>query len=273
MKNKLFISLVLLSSLAFVPSAFAATPGLTNYTLLEPLPYGGNNESVTSVTAETFIPGLFRLILAIASVLAVVRLIYAGIIYMSSDAYNKKNEAKTIIQDALWGLGLAMGAWIIVATILGPQALTFNLSLQTTPITNPPTGGGGTGGGGSPSSLTQADVLRQFQGKINVIGPIQLAGLQQITINELLRLKNECNCFVGVTSATGGSHEDGKYSHENGYKVDLRSKDEGAVLLSHIQKYPPLPDRTGAHPAKMYQAPSGAKYAVESDHIDVVVGG
>ncbi len=132
----MILLLVVISGGLWVSDAYALTapPQLTEYKLLEPLPYDGKNTPSQTTNAATFIPGLFRLVLAIASVLAVVRLIFAGIIYMTSDAYNKKNEAKNIINDALWGLGLAMGAWVIVATILGPQALTFNLSLQTTAI-------------------------------------------------------------------------------------------------------------------------------------------
>jgi hypothetical protein len=104
---------------------------LTEYTLLEPLPLGPGNELVTKTTAPDFISGLFRLTIAIAGALAVLRLIYAGIIKMSSDAITEQNKAKGIISDAIWGLLLTMGAWVIVATVLPSTdgKLIFDLSL------------------------------------------------------------------------------------------------------------------------------------------------
>lgn len=138
MKNKLLLSLL----------------ALTDYKLLEPIPLGESGEIVDSVSTANYIGGLFRLALAVAGALAVFRLIYAGITYMSSDAFNKKNEAKGIIENALWGLGLAMGAWLIVALILPPTekgAFIFDLSFSKTTLPefdNAPTETGEDGGGG-----------------------------------------------------------------------------------------------------------------------------
>ncbi|MBX4206525.1 pilin [Candidatus Parcubacteria bacterium] len=135
---------LLLLGLCLAPHALSA---LTDYNLLEPLPFDGNGLT-TTVNTGTYIAGLFRLVIALAGAIAVLRLIYAGIVYMSTDAFGKKEQAKNIIQETMMGLALTLGAWVIVATILPPQEdgkFVFELSLPTTPLPkdeNPPSGGG-----------------------------------------------------------------------------------------------------------------------------------
>ena len=121
-----------LFSLFFVPYStpvLAQTaPKATEYKLLAPIPLTESGKVSESASTATYIPGLFRLMIAIATGLAVLMLIYAGIKYMSTDAFTGKEEAKGIIENALWGLLLAISAWLIVATI-DPKLVSFNLSI------------------------------------------------------------------------------------------------------------------------------------------------
>ncbi len=153
---------------------------LTEYKLLEPLPFDSSGELKTSVNAGNYIPGLFRLVLAIAGVLVVVRIIYAGILYMSSDAYSGKSAGKEIINDALWGLALTLGAWILVATLFDTPGDTIDLTIkipaQDLPAnTNPPDSGGGGGSGGSgcqgecPYSYTNGSSNISYKDCINCV--------------------------------------------------------------------------------------------------------
>ena len=132
---------------------------LTPYQLLEPLPFVTSNPNCggpgnpCKTDANTYIPGLFRLGLAVASGLAVIRLIWGGFIKLSSDAYSGQNEAKEIIKNALTGLILALGAWIIVATFFPTRdgSIVIDLSVPARPLPpsnnqpNPTPGGGGGG--------------------------------------------------------------------------------------------------------------------------------
>lgn len=144
------LSFILMANLGLTTTVLAAGP-LTDYTLIEPLPLSGTNQLDPTTNAATYIPGLFKLALAIASVLAVIMLIYAGLIYMSTDAYYKKNEAKGIIQNVAWGMALTFGAWVIVATLISPTngAFTFSLDLDLgkDAIDTSSTVGGGGGNG------------------------------------------------------------------------------------------------------------------------------
>lgn len=133
---------------------------LTPYQLLEPLPFVttsnpncGEPGNPCKTDANTYIPGLFRLGLAVASGLAVIRLIWGGFIKLSSDAYSGQNQAKEIINNALTGLILALGAWIIVATFFPTRdgSIVIDLSVPARPLPpsnnqpNPTPGGGGGG--------------------------------------------------------------------------------------------------------------------------------
>ncbi len=94
----------------------------TEYELLAPLE--GYVEPTT--TAGPYIVGIFKLIVALAGGLAVVTIIYGGIQYMSTDAFGAKNEAKNTIQNAIWGLLLVIGAWLILYTV-NPNLVEINL--------------------------------------------------------------------------------------------------------------------------------------------------
>ncbi len=138
----------------------------TDYKLLAPIPLNGPGSGpVDTVNTSTYLPGLIKLIIALAGAFAVVKIILAGIQYMSTDAWSGKNEAKGSILNALFGLLLAMSAWLILYTI-NPKLVNLSLAIPeqeiatTTlegpgvvvpeidgvPITNPtPTAPGGVG--------------------------------------------------------------------------------------------------------------------------------
>ena len=108
----------------------------TEYTLLAPLE--GYVENTT--TAGPYIIGIFNLIIALAGGLAVLKIIYGGIQYMSTDAFGAKNEAKDTIKNAIWGLLLAISAWLILYTV-NPNLVEINLDIPRQGIN--PDGGGG----------------------------------------------------------------------------------------------------------------------------------
>lgn len=102
----------------------------TEYTLLAPIPLQGAGGPTSYTTnATTYVSGLFKLVIGIALGLAVLRLIYAGIKYMSTDAFGEKNEARSIIEEAMWGLLLAISAWLILNTI-NPRLVDIKFDIE-----------------------------------------------------------------------------------------------------------------------------------------------
>ncbi|KKU50268.1 MAG: hypothetical protein A3F53_01285 [Candidatus Zambryskibacteria bacterium RIFCSPHIGHO2_12_FULL_48_10] len=268
--NKLLVTILFTAMMVPVlASAQDAKP--TEYTLLAPIPLDSASGDVTTkTTAVQYITGLFRLIIGLAGALAVVMLIYAGIKYMSTDAFSGKNEAKEIIENTLWGLGLVIASWLILYTI-NPKLVEINFNIEKLPIatsTPPWLGGGGTIPTPSPSLSHQEAYNKLTEGGIKIAGAPNLAGVKEIVVNEIINLKSSCGCEVVLTSATGGSHNPGTCSHANGYKVDLRNKNEGRALTDYITKnFTDIGYRSDG--AKMYKSPSGALYGLESNHWDV----
>lgn len=100
----------------------------SDYKLLAPLPLGPSGGVVERVDINTYIPSAVKLIIALAGGLAVLRIIFGGIQYMSTDAFDGKNEAKSTINNALQGLLLAIGAFAILNTV-NPKLVNFKIEI------------------------------------------------------------------------------------------------------------------------------------------------
>ena len=173
---------------SLVPSALAQEIKPTEYTMLAPIPQLATKGEKTNAVA--YITGLFKLVIGLAGVLAVVMIIYAGIKYMSTDAFSGKEEAKGVIENALWGLGLAIAAWLILYTI-NPKLVEIKFDIEPQKIATSTLGGGGGG------------------------------ELQQRTVNAVAGLREACsNCAIRITSTTGDSH-DPESLHYRGLAVDI----------------------------------------------------
>lgn len=74
-----------------------------------------------------FFQAVFTFALSVGAILAVLRLAYAGWLYMSSDAFGKKSHAKEVITDAILGLLLLIGIYIVLYQI-NPCLLNLNIA-------------------------------------------------------------------------------------------------------------------------------------------------
>lgn len=83
----------------------------------------------------TYINALYTLSISIAALLAVIKIIIAGVKYMLSDVVTSKADAKSDIQGALVGLLVVISAVIILETI-NPQLRVFRLVME--PASQPP---------------------------------------------------------------------------------------------------------------------------------------
>lgn len=104
------------------------------YVLLQPLP--GVGQQVSSF--PQYVAGLIPFILSLAAVLAVVMIVIGGIQYAISEAIDQKADARDRITQAIFGLLLALLAYLILYTI-NPQLV--NLQLNITPLQQTTTGG------------------------------------------------------------------------------------------------------------------------------------
>lgn len=112
----------------------------------------GLNDPIPGTTDKInvgdYIGNIVVFAIRIAGALAVIEIVIGGAKYVSSDAISGKAEGKKNIQNALLGLLLAIGAWVLLNTI-NPKTLNLNLSIpgipnsgrvappSTPPISNP----------------------------------------------------------------------------------------------------------------------------------------
>jgi hypothetical protein len=105
----------------------------TKYQLLEPLPDGNGGEFKNFESKQSpdnpcafgnYLNIMIKFIIGIAAVLAMIMIIKGGFEYMASSLPSEKESGKGTITNAIFGLLLALGAWIILFTI-NPDLLNF----------------------------------------------------------------------------------------------------------------------------------------------------
>ncbi len=112
--------------------------------LLEPSIGGGN----ASANPGKYFNNIYRLMVGITGVLAVIMIVVGGLEYIASAANpSAKESAKKRIWAAIGGLLLALSSYLILQTI-NPDLVNFNLNIEKQKLqkTGGATGGSATGG-------------------------------------------------------------------------------------------------------------------------------
>ena len=149
MKKVIIVSVVVLF-FGLAPHVFAQT----GFVPLAEIP--GLTKGVTADTAglASFFNNLYKFLIGIAAVLAVIEIIWGGINISTQDSISKQGEGRERIQNAILGLVLVLSP-VLVFSLINPSIL--NLSIYLPPIKlQSGTGGGGGGvvGGSMGSSAT-----------------------------------------------------------------------------------------------------------------------
>lgn len=61
-----------------------------------------------------FVSNIFTMAISAGAILAVIRLSWAGYLYMTTDSWGSKGHAKEVIGDVVLGLLLLLGIWLIL---------------------------------------------------------------------------------------------------------------------------------------------------------------
>ena len=100
-------------------------PGF-NYCPLEGKAFSQFNNGQPTTDLTSFLAAAVQFGLAIAAALAVIMIVWGGVEIMLSESVFKKDDGKKKIQDAIWGLLLALVSWLILFTI-NPDILKFKI--------------------------------------------------------------------------------------------------------------------------------------------------
>lgn len=133
-KKIILLVLILIVAMGFLvvftaPIKTLAQNSSSNYVPLAPLP-GYTDQGSNGGNLSSYLNNMFKLGIAIATGLAVIMIIIGGIQYVSTDAVGGKSEGKDRITSALWGLLLALAAYIILQTI-NPALLCTSLNISS----------------------------------------------------------------------------------------------------------------------------------------------
>lgn len=101
---------------------------------LAEVPAGGRLGNLyQSADLGQFINRLFTAALSLGAILAVLRLAFAGYLYMTKDSFQQKSNAKEVIGNAVLGLLLLLSIWLILRQI-NPQLLDLNILRHIPPL-------------------------------------------------------------------------------------------------------------------------------------------
>lgn len=99
---------------ALTPDAASGFAKLSNVST------GQGGSSLTQYLNEAFMAAL-----SLGAILAVLRIGYAGYLYVTSDAWGNKSHAKEVLGDAVLGLLILLGIWTIIH-IINPGMLSLD---------------------------------------------------------------------------------------------------------------------------------------------------
>lgn len=126
MKKLFFISIIYLVW-GLAPHVFAAD----SFTALAPIPGltdSGSTSVVNSETLANFFNNLYKYLIGLAGILAVIEIIWGGLEISTQDSVSKNEDGKGRIYGAIMGLILVLSP-VLVFTIINPSILNLSLNL------------------------------------------------------------------------------------------------------------------------------------------------
>lgn len=171
------IYLVLIFCFVVIASA-KTTPTTVSFTPL--VKDSGGILDTSSLSA--YIATLFQFGVGMAGVLAVLMIIWGGVEYMTTEAFTGKSEARGRIQNALYGLLLALASYTILFTI-NPQIVDLNKNCMINPKACP-SAGTSTIKSSNPKSITFTK-----DGQTYVVTPTETSDVQ-MDVSEIEKITN-----------------------------------------------------------------------------------
>ena len=246
---------------AFFFASFALYSTASAYILLQKLPSPGG-QLIEEITLADYLSWLFRFALAAAAFLAVVQIVIGGIQMMIGGASEtQRSSAKSRIQDAIYGLLLALASWLILYTInpnLAQMKLTIpEVTIKALTTAVPPTGGECQ----NCLPLTQ-QISSNFIKPTACSGGISNCQLSQNVISRLMALGAEAaglgvsNWWITEAYPPTVTHKDP--CHNNGTCVDIAFK--GGANCDNVKKLIQAAQKSGFSVTNEYAGCDGKTY-------------
>lgn len=242
-----------------------------------------------------YITGLTNYAMGIVSILAVVVMMFGGIVWLTAGGNQTQiTSAKAWIGASLTGLVIAFSSYLILYTV-NPNLTVFNpikvAVIQKAPETTSTTGCGWEtsqrsgdtvlfcktffkeadsedkcpAGEKQPSTTcccpTVDNTKSGLRTDIAIKDGVNVSNLQPVIVSEINSFDAEFGKKFTITSGTEGEHKnDGENTHAGGFKVDIRISEE---VNKYIESSYTKIDHLRKDGATMYQNKRGACYAYE----------
>lgn len=275
-------------------------------TPLAPLPGFTGNPNLGQ-----WLESLFTMLIVIAGILALIMIIVGGITYVTSESFGEKGKGKGYIMNAIAGLVLALGAWVILNTINPNLAEDLNIKIPTVTLDGPTKewagGNAAPGTNIAPTALLNGQPIimgmlwpddSQQRGQLSAVGisvvssgnsnctptagtpnctSVYFDGPASGIIQEIINFKSTCgNCDIVIT---GGSEA---WLHEthgpNKRIVDIRATPS---LNTYLNGLPGGPSPSANFPSgqtiniegvgRFYAEPSGSTGNTTAKHWHVTI--
>ncbi|MHB1163248.1 MAG: hypothetical protein ACYCZZ_01845 [Minisyncoccota bacterium] len=129
-------------------TALAPIPGLTD---------PSSTSAISSTSLANFFNNLYKYLIGLAAVLAVIEIIWGGIEISTKDSVSKQSDGKERITQAIFGLILVLSP-VLVFSIINPSILNLSLNLPPISLNTPAytAAGGSTTGNGATQTTDSA---------------------------------------------------------------------------------------------------------------------
>ena len=120
-------------------TALAPIPGLTD---------ANTTSVINSTTLANFFNNLYKYLIGLAAVIAVIEIIWGGLEISTKDSVSKQSDGKERITQAIFGLVLVLSP-VLVFSIINPSILNLSLNLPPINLTPPVSSGASDGTAGT----------------------------------------------------------------------------------------------------------------------------
>ncbi len=107
------------------PCGNPSRPGNLTYCPLEPF-YAGEKGDINSGNFASIIENVFRILIGVGALIAVVTMVIGGIMYMTTEVTGTKEEAKHRMLNSIFGLVL-LGASVLILNTINPNLTIINI--------------------------------------------------------------------------------------------------------------------------------------------------
>lgn len=134
--SKQFTKKILLVSAAVFLLGLASHASAQGFVPLAPIPGLTEGGAADSKNLADFFNNLYKYLIGLAAVLAIIEIIWGGLEISTQDSVSKQQDGKERIRQAIFGLVLVLSP-VLVFSIINPSILNLSLNLESLDLVTP----------------------------------------------------------------------------------------------------------------------------------------